>query len=233
MRRVNAEADADPETLRLSVDTKAAVVLGDYSRGGKARGGEAVRALDHDLATKQKLVPVGLLEVQSGELELALASSHKTSDLLADTLEDWWQRRGPTLTHVKELVINADNGPESNGKRTQFLARLVDFADASGLRLRLVYYPPYHSKYNPIERCWGALERHWNGTLLSTAEIALRWAQTMTWKGLAPVVKLTNKLYQKGVRLVGKAKRALEARLQRSATLPWHDILIIPATGGY
>ena len=215
----------------MSVDTKASVVLGDYSREGKARGLEAVRALDHDLATKAKLVPVGILEVQSGQLDLALASSVKTSDLLADTLEGWWERRGPTLTHVKELVINADNGPESNGKRSQFLARLAAFADASGLRIRLVYYPPYHSKYNPIERCWGVLERHWNGTLLSTADTALRWAQSMTWKGLAPVVHLTDKLYQKGVRLVGKAKQALEARLQRSTALPWWDILITPATG--
>ena len=213
------------------MDTKASVVLGDYSREGKARGLEAVRALDHDLATKAKLVPVGILEVASGQLELALASSHKTSDLLADTLEGWWQRRGPVLGHVKELVLNADNGPESNGKRSQFLARLAHFADHSGLRVRLVYYPPYHSKYNAIERCWGALERHWNGTLLSTAQTALRWAQTMTWKGLSPVVHLTDKLYQKGVRLVGKAKQALEARLQRSPTLPWYDILIYPQPG--
>ena len=228
MRSVNAQTDADPESLRVSVDTKAAVVLGDYSRGGKARGLGAVHALDHDLATKQKLVPVGILEVASGELDLTLGSSAKTSDLLADTLEGWWQRRGPALSHVKELVINADNGPESNGKRSQFLARLVNFADTTGLRLRLVYYPPYHSKYNAIERCWGALERHWNGTLLSTAETVLRWAQTMTWKGLAPVVHLTDKLYQKGVRLIGKAKQDLEARLQRSPTLPWYDILIRP-----
>ena len=48
----------------------------------------------------------------------------------------------------------------------------------------------------------------------------------MTRKGLAPVMRLTDKLYQKGVRLIGKAKQALEIRLQRSPTLPWHDILI-------
>ena len=111
--------------------------------------------LDHDLAIKEKLVPVGILKVASGQLDLALATSTKTSDLLADCLEAWWQRRGPALAHVKELVINADNGPESNGKRSQFLARLAAFADASGLRIHLVYYPLYHSKYNPIERCWG------------------------------------------------------------------------------
>ncbi len=41
-----------------------------------------------------------------------------------------------------------------------------EFSDWSGLEIRLVYYPPYHSKYNRIERCWSALERHWNGTQL-------------------------------------------------------------------
>ena len=129
---------------------------------------------------------------------------------------------------LEELVLNVDNGPESNGHRTQFLARLVAFADASGLRLHLVYYPPYHSKYNPIERCWGVLERHWNGALLTDVPTALHWARTMTWKGRAPRVRLTRKAYEKAVRIRGKAQRALEARLQRHPTLPWWDIRIEP-----
>jgi hypothetical protein len=134
-------------------------------------------------------------------------------------------------SHLEELVINSDNGPESNGRRSQFLCRMAAFADRTGLRIRLVYYPPYHSKYNPIERCWAALEKHWNGALLSTAETALNWARTMTWKGLAPAVRLTDKLYKKGVRLNAKVKQALEARLQRSSTLPGWDILIKPTAG--
>ena len=190
-----------------------------------------MQALDHDLATKEKLIPVGILEVASGQLDLSFGSSHKTSDLLADYLEGWWQRRGRELDGIEELLLLVDNGPESSGRRTQFLARLVDFADASGLRIRLVYYPPYHSKYNPIERCWGVLEKHWNGALLRDASTALGWARTMTWKGLAPAVSFKAKLYEKGVQVTGKAKRALEARLQRSPTLRWWDILIQPRKG--
>ena len=49
------------------------------------------------------------------------------------------------------------------GRRRQFLKRMVQFADWSGLELRLVYYPPYHSKYNKIERCWSSLQHKWNG----------------------------------------------------------------------
>jgi Rhodopirellula transposase DDE domain len=215
--------------LRLSIDTKANVVLGDFSRKGKARGAAAVKALDHDLAMKGKLAPVGILEVVSGRLDLQMGTSHKTSDLIADSLESWWERRAGQLDQIKELVLNLDNGPENSGRRTQFLARMVAFSEKSGLRLRLVYDPPYHSKYNPIERCWGALEKHWNGALLSDTNTALAWACTMTWKGLAPTVSLNQKIYAKAARLFGQAKQALEARLQRSPELRWWDILITPS----
>ena len=173
-------------------------------------------------------MPNGILVPQSGELTLTMGLSAKTSDFVVDALEVWWQENQSRFPQVKELVINADNGPETNSQRTQFLQRMVDFADRTGLRLHLVYYPPYHSKYNPIERCWGVLERHWNGTLLSSVERVLEWAKTMTWKGLPPVVHLCEKVYAKGIRLGKAAKRKLEQRLQRSATLPKWDIRIEP-----
>ena len=87
---------------------------------------------------------------------------------------------------------------------------------------------PYHSKYNPIERCWAALEKHWNGSLLIDVPTALAWAKTMTWKGITPLVRLTRKAYHKAVRIRGKAQRALEARLQRHPDLRWWDIRIQP-----
>jgi hypothetical protein len=110
------------------MDTKANVALGDFSRRGKARGLKAVKALDHDLAPKEKLAPVGILEVVKGQLDLQMGTSHKTSDLVADSLESWWKRRRKKLGHVKELVLNLDNGPENSGRRTQFLSHTVSLA---------------------------------------------------------------------------------------------------------
>ncbi|MEZ5577296.1 MAG: hypothetical protein R3F44_17400 [Candidatus Competibacteraceae bacterium] len=69
--------------------------------------------------------------------------------------------------------IKADNGPESNDRRTRFLKRRVEFVDHIGTPIPLLGYPPYHSKYNPIERCWGILEKHWNGAKLVDAQIML------------------------------------------------------------
>ncbi|MFZ2405037.1 MAG: hypothetical protein WAW41_07860 [Methylobacter sp.] len=139
--QLNREADADPTTLRISVDTKATVNLGEYSRGGKSRGLEAVEALDHDMASKEKLIPGGLLEPVTGQSFLFFGESHKTSDFMVDGLEAWWVQRKPAFSDIRTLVINSDNGPECSGHRTQYLQRLVEFADKTGLVIRLVYYP--------------------------------------------------------------------------------------------
>jgi Rhodopirellula transposase DDE domain len=96
--------------------------------------------------------------------------------------------------------------------------------------LHLLYYPPYHSKYNPIERCWGILELHWNGTKLVDVQTMLEWAKSMTWKGLHPIVKLSRKVYHKGIALGKKAMQAIESRLERHPALPKGDILIRPAS---
>ena len=122
-----------------------------------------------------------------------------------------------------------DNGPENSGVRTQFLKRMVTWVDQISTPIQLVYYPPYHSKYNPIERCWGILEQHWNGTQLTDVETMMAWAQTMTWKGLPPVVNLNSSIYPKGISLTKKEMKAIEQRLERHPKLPKWDILIRPA----
>ena len=225
---MNAAADADPETLRISVDTKATVNVGEYSRGGQSRGRTAVAALDHDMLPKEKLIPGGILEPVNGKSFLFFGSSYKTSDFLVDGLELWWTERKRDLSHIKRLVINMDNGPEGNGHRSQFLFRMTEFADLTGLAIQLVYYPPYHSKYNNIERFWAGLEKSWNGYLLDSVTTVLVRATAFAWKGIRPVVTLIETLYEKGVKLSQQEKKVLERRLFRSPELPWWDITIYP-----
>ena len=227
---MNALADADPHALRISMDTKATVNVGQYSRYGRSRGLIPVKAWDHDMRPKEKLVPGGILEVISGRAFLFFASSYKTSDFMVDGLMLWWEARKHDLTNVKRLVINVDNGPECSGHRSQFLHRMVEFVDTTGLAARMIYYPPYHSKYNGIERYWAGLEKSWNGYLLSTVSVVLNRAGNFVWKGLRAAVHLLNAVYEKGVKVCGKERTELEQRIERSKQLPWYDIIISPKT---
>ncbi len=154
--------------------------------------------------------------------------SKVTADFMVDRLEELWPRLRAENPEVEVLVINADNGPESDGRRTQWLKRLAEFSTAHDIVIQLAYYPPYHSKYNPIERVWGVLENHWNGELLSTAEKALGMARSMTYKGLNPVVTLVTKTYQTGVRLTKKAMKEFAPQISRMAGLEKWFLTIFP-----
>ena len=212
---------------RISLDCKATVSLGDFSRGGKTRGEH--RANDHDFGVKEKYIPCGIVDEDSGELFIGFGNSYKTSDFIVDRLEAWWNQQSPELQKQIPLIqIKVDNGPESSGVRTQFLKRIVAWVDQIGKPVQLLYYPPYHSKYNPIERCWGILECHWNGAKLTDVSTMLAWAQSMTWKGIPPMIELVQTTYQKGISLTKTEMKPIEARLERNTSLLKWDILIRP-----
>ena len=80
---------------------------------------------------------MGIFLPASDELFLYGVLSKVTSDCLVDRLVDWWEsvrERFPTIT---TLVLNLDNGPESHSRRTQFMLRLVEFAQRYCLKIRL------------------------------------------------------------------------------------------------
>jgi transposase len=217
LKTVNPEADRADDTLRISIDAKAAVNIGPFSRRGRSRTG--TRAADHDFKPEATLTPFGIFLPQYDDLWLYMARSKVTSDFIVDRLEQWWQEVRIRFLRVKTLVINLDNGPENHSRRTQFLKRIVEFARKSSLVVQLAYYPPYHSKYNPIERCWGILEMHWNGSLLDSIDAVVGYARSMTWKGKHPVVSIVETTYSKGVRLKPGEMKALEAGVKRLPAL--------------
>ena len=185
------------------------------------------KGLDHDPPAERKWTPLGLLMVASGLLTV-IFGSHETSDFWVDGLKLWWGSVKDRMGSIRRLVIYLDNGPNNSGSRTQFLKRMVEFADWSGLEIRLVYYPPYHSKYNPIERCWSSLEQKWGGALLNCLKVILQEALRMTWKGRHPTVKRLAGDYRNGIRLSKKEMKPYEARMERSPSLRKYDITIKP-----
>jgi len=230
VKQRNEEADADEHMLRISIDAKATVRVGPFARGGKSR--VPTKAADHDFGAAATVTPVGIFLPASDELFLYGVTSKVTSDCLVDRLVDWWESVKERFAHITTLVINLDNGPESHSRRTQFMQRLLEFAQRFQLTIRLAYYPPYHSKYNPIERCWGILEHHWNGALLDSLEAVIQYASTMTWKGKHPLVALVTTTYPTGVTLTKDAMQVVETQLQRLPYLDkWFVDIVYPSPG--
>ena len=225
IKMVNQAADDSDGVLRISLDTKATVKIGPFSRGGYNR--QSQHACDHDFQTGVSLTPFGLLLPKSGHNHLWFTESRVTADFMADRLNEMipvWK----TQDSLHKLVINADNGPECSGRRTQWLNRLVALADDHQIEIQLAYYPPYHSKYNPVERLWGVLENHWRGEIIDSIQKALGLARSMSYRKIKPTVRKVNRVYQRGVTVTKKHMQEVEARLIRKDNLkPWF-ITIIP-----
>lgn len=225
VHKINNEADKTDGVLRISIDAKARINIGPFSRGGKSRNGEL--AADHDFASEDVLTPWGFFLPAYDEVFFDFTPSKITADFIADSLERLWgtlkERFAP---HT--LVINLDNGLENNSHRTQFIKRMVEFSYNHGVIIRLAYYPPYHSKYNPIERVWGVLENHWNGELLDSKDKILGLAATMKWNGKKPVVNLVKGVYETGIKLNKKAIAFYETLIERLDGLENWFVNIIP-----
>ena len=187
-----------------------------------------VKAADHDFKPDARLTPFGILLPQYGEVFLYLTDSKVTSDFIVDCLQDCWITLQARFPQVTRLVLNLDNGPENHSRRTQFMNRITEFVDEFQLPVDLAYYPPYHSKYNPIERVWGILEKHWNGSLMDSCQTVFNFARTMTFRGLHPLVKHVQKIYHTGVKLTPAQMTLLESRFERLKGLPKWFVRISP-----
>ena len=156
VHRVNRIADETQGVIRISIDTKATVDIGPFSRKGKCRTGN--KACDHDYDAELELKLFGTFLPELDETYFYFTSSNATADFMVDMIEGLWPMLKERFdSHT--IVLNADNGPDNSSSRTQFMKRLVVFCHSEKVSLELAYYPPYHSKYNPIERVWGVLGR--------------------------------------------------------------------------
>jgi hypothetical protein len=223
---VHEQAATEADTLRLSLDSKAPVAIGPFSRGGQSRTGTT--GVDHDFKPDGVLTPFGIFQPQTAASTLFFTDGKVTSDFMADCLEQWLQERAETLREVRKLVLDLDNGPENSGQRSQWLLRMVQLAQRYGWVVVLVYYPPYHSKYNPIERLWGILENYWRGELLDSEAAVLGYAANRTYNAVHPQVYRCTKQYPKGVKLTKAEKKRLEQWLQRKPGLEKWAIEIAP-----
>lgn len=210
--RENAAADEDDGCLRISMDAKNKVNIGDFARGGKTWA--KLKACDHDFSGSF-ITPYGLYLPQLKMTRFYFTQSKATADFIIDTLVEFWECNKMNFKKVHTLVLNLDNGPECHSRRTQFIKRICEFSAHYNLTIKLAYYPPYHSKYNPIERVWGGLEQFWNGAILDSVETVLNYAHNLIWAGKRVLVTLFDEVYHTGQKLSKKEMDKHELALER------------------
>ena len=219
----NATREND-KVVWLSVDAKDRVKIGKFSRGGKSRVPE--EAHDHDFGNNY-ITPFGIMNVKDKTVSISHSKSKITADYIVDRIEEYWIENGYNKTE-NELLLNLDNGPECSSRRRQFIKRLVEFSAKYNVKITLVYYPPYHSKYNPVERVWGILEQHWNGDLLDSVETVVNFTKSMTYDKKHPHVELIEKLYKTGITLTYKEMKIYESALSRDECIGKWYLIIYP-----
>lgn len=226
IKEVRDKYSGKENAVIISIDAKDKVKIGDFSRGGKSR--TEVKALDHDFSSNY-VTPFGILDLNTNNVAITLSESKVTADFIIDTIEDYWIHN---YLNIKDtLVIHSDNGPENNSRRTQFIKRLVEFAAEYDVTVVLAYYPPYHSKYNPIERVWGALEQHWNGSILENVDIVCKFTQSMQWKGKQPTVNINETEYNSDVTLQKREMNIYETALYRAKEIGKWFVVLNPIKG--
>ncbi len=227
VQAVHRQAAAEgKQTLRLSLDTKATVLIGPFSRGGQSRTG--TQGADHDFKPEGALTPFGIFQPGTSDSALFFTESKVSSDFMADCLEQYLQERAEHHKEVRKLVLDLDNGPENSGQRSQWLLRMALLSQKLGWVVVLAFYPPYHSKYNPIERLWGILENYWRGELLDSEEAVLGYAGHMTYNQVHPRIYRVTKEYAKGVKRTKAQKKRLEQHLKRKPGIEKWAIEIAP-----
>ena len=184
----------------ISIDTKKKEMLGNFKREGKAFSNGQPLAYDHDFSTFSdgQIVPHGIYDVTRNVGYMTLGISHDTSKFVCDNIARVWReylkKQYPT---AHTLVILCDGGGSNSSAHRIVKQDLMDLANKLGIRLLVVHYPPYCSKFNPIEhRLFSQITRSWSGApLMSLQNAADRAAMTTTKKGLKVHVHINSKSY--------------------------------------
>jgi len=218
----------------VSIDTKKRELLGPFHRRGQSYGTEAIPVFDHDFPSFADgyVIPHGLYDLKRNRGYINLGGSHDTSEFACDSIWQWWTAEGQlAYPEAKSLLLLCDGGGSNSASQLIFKQDLQALADRVGLEIRVAHYPPYASKYNPIEhRFFAHVARACQGVIFRTVEQVRHYmAQTSTRTGLSAAVHILDKTYETGRKVVDGFKKTMRIALDN--VLPRYNYRAIPMTG--
>lgn len=217
----------------ISIDTKKKELLGQLTRNQPvlSKGGRAPQVHSHDyphLATG-KAVPHGIYDVKLNRGYFSIGNSHETAAFLCDNLRWWWNEHGTWLyPNCTTILLLCDGGGANGHRHHLFKKELQALARELGLRIVVAHYPPYCSKYNPIERkLFAQASRAMSDVILTSLEQFKALLQkTHTKQGLQVEVRIVEKDYP--LKMPSKAEEIDPKRILRHPTLPQFSYTILP-----
>ena len=219
----------------LSIDTKKKEMLGNFKRAGKVSSkGGTPKSYDHDFKTFSNgtIVPHGIYDVGANNGYLTLGTSHDTSDFMCDNLENvWCEHLQWQYPNANTVCILCDGGGSNACSHHVVKQSLLKLSAKLNLNIIMIHYPPYCSKYNPIEHCmFGPISRSWSGAPLLTIEDAkIRAENTVTRKGLSIIATINQRTYETK-RTIGESYESEKSsRIIFDETLPKWNYVIKPA----
>jgi Rhodopirellula transposase DDE domain len=187
----------------VSIDTKKRELIGTFYRAGRVYTRHGLLAYDHDFPSFAEgvVVPYSIYDLKRNFGYVNLGTSRDTTEFACDSILWWWTNYGQGLySAAKSICLLCDGGGSNSAAKYLFKEDLQKLADTIGLEVRVAHYPPYCSKFNPIERrLFPHMTRAAQGVLFDSVETVKRlFEKTHTAKGLGVVVTIAQKLYETG-----------------------------------
>ena len=198
---------SDDSIIAFSIDDKAAKPIGDVSGGGSSWLDR--EALDHDTNVDAIIKPFGMLNMKTNETSVYCTDNNSTAEFKVESIRKQLEKEIEKNPKIEKLFLFLDNGPENSSRRTLWIFSLIMLAIEFQIKIELVYYPPYHSKYNLIEHFWGTLQKHWNGLIINTITKLLGAINSTKWSGVKANSVFDEKIYEKGKKVDKKVLKIL------------------------
>ena len=217
----------------ISIDTKKKELTGNFKRSGKALSNGTLKAFDHDFATFSNgtVVPHGIYDVTRNVGYMTMGVSHDTSKFVCDNIERVWNEHlKKEYPDARTIAILCDGGGSNSSSHRIVKQDLMDLANRLNMKFLVMHYPPYCSKFNPIEhRLFSQITRSWNGApLMSVEDAAERAAMTTTKTGLKVYADINNKTYDINRQVDESYEKRIAWQVVFSPKLPKWNYLIKP-----
>ena len=229
--RLKAEFFDSPNPI-LSMDSKKKELIGSFFRSGTPLTREVLRVLDHDFPSFASgvVIPHGLYDLKQNVGHLHLGTSHDTGGFACDHLESWWGDHGQwAYPQARSILLLCDGGGSNSARHYLFKEDLQRLVDRVGIEIRVAHYPPYRSKYHPIEhRLFPHLSRACQGVIFESVDLVkslIERAKTKT--GLSVVAEVREKAYQTGRKVAEGFREAM--KIVFDPIMPRWNYRVIPS----